>query len=71
MGDANFLVQKSFVLVAAQGGQVRMFLEMSSKINVILQRGANAEDLGEGPAPGRPHRVLLPFQALQKYQMGF
>ena len=31
----------------------------SRAIILVLQRGAKAEDMGEGSVPGRPHRVLL------------
>ena len=30
----------------------------------VLQNGADAEDLGEGPVPGRPHRVLLGYRII-------
>lgn len=31
----------------------------SDTVTRVLQSGAKVEDTGEGPAPGRPHRVLL------------
>lgn len=58
---ANILGQKSFVLVAVHRGQVTGFLQTSKKVHVILQRGDKAEDAGKGPAPRRPHRVLLGY----------
>ena len=56
---ANFLVQKSFVLVAVHRGQVAMFWETSNKIHVTLERGAKTEDMGEGSGSRSPQSVLL------------
>ena len=33
----------------------------SDTIISVLQRGAEAEDMGEGSVPGRPHRVLFSY----------
>lgn len=62
----NFLGQKSFLLVAVHRSQVKKFLLTSNKIHVILQTGAEAENIGERPALRRPQRV--PLQVLLHYK---
>lgn len=34
----------------------------SDTVTLVLERGAKAEVMGEGRAPGRPHRVLLGYR---------
>lgn len=46
----------SYILV--HRGQVMMVCKLPTGL-LRLRRGAKAEDVGEGSAPGRPRRVLL------------
>ena len=48
-----------FHLVGIEDGAVHIC--KTTQEMCILQRGAKAEDMGGGPAPGKPHRVLLDY----------
>ena len=48
------LGQKSSLLGAVHGSLVVTLLQTSNETHVVLQRGAKAEGLGEGPASGGP-----------------
>ena len=53
-----------FHLVVVLASVKQLGKHASDTVIQVLQRGAAAEDMGEGSVPGRPHRVPLSYKAM-------
>ena len=61
LGAHDHQVVNFFQLVVVLASVKQLRKCASDSIISVLQRGATAEDMGEGSVPGRPHRFLLSY----------